>query len=140
MLASMLLAALRPQALLAVTMLVIGMGTPSDAWALRCGSKLVLEGMTIGEVLARCGEPEAESRRSVLVSEVIPVFDRQRRVYRRDPRSGQLVTPGYGPVTREVEVIEYTYNFGPRRFMRLLEFHNGRLERIRELGYGYHPR
>ncbi|MEM8982073.1 MAG: DUF2845 domain-containing protein [Pseudomonadota bacterium] len=124
----------------AVAVMAIGIGAPSDAWALRCGSKLVLEGMTIGEVLARCGEPENESRRAILVSEVIPVFNGPQRVYRHDPRSGQLVTPGYGPVTREVEVIELTYNFGPRRFMRLLEFRDGRLERIRELGYGYHPR
>ena len=106
------------------------------ALALRCGNKLVTEGMHIAEVLAICGEPAVESRRTVVVSEVIPVTVGGRRVFRRDA-AGRLVAPGFGPVATQVEVIEFTYNFGPQRFMRLLEFQNAYLTRIRDLGYGY---
>ncbi|MEL7536302.1 MAG: DUF2845 domain-containing protein [Pseudomonadota bacterium] len=110
-----------------------------DAYAMRCGTRLVTEGMHLAEVLAICGEPVAESRRTVLVTQVLPVTIGGSRRYRLNER-GQYVSRGIGPVTSEVEVIEFTYNFGPRRFMRLVEFRNARVAFIRDLGYGYNPR
>ncbi len=115
------------------------LGVSSDAFALRCGSKLVTEGMHIGEVLAACGEPAVESTRRVFIEENPPVLVGGRRVYRRNA-DGLYVTQSIGPITREVEIIEFTYNFGPRKFMRLLEFRNGYLADIRDLGYGYYER
>ena len=117
---------------------LLALALAEPAAALRCGNKLVTEGMHIAEVLAICGEPALENRRTIVVSEIIPVTVGRRRVFRRDD-AGRLVAPGYGPVATEVEVIEYTYNFGPRKFMRLLEFRNAYLSRISDLGYGYHP-
>ncbi len=38
----------------------------------------------------------------------------------------------------EVVVEEWTYNFGPRRLMRVIRFENGLVTSIRQLGYGYH--
>jgi hypothetical protein len=37
----------------------------------------------------------------------------------------------------EVPVEEWTYNFGPRRFMRSIRFENGIVTSIETLGYGY---
>jgi hypothetical protein len=40
------------------------------------------------------------------------------------------------PAVREVRVEEWVYNFGPTQLMSSLIFENGRLVRIRTLGYG----
>jgi hypothetical protein len=41
-----------------------------------------------------------------------------------------------GRVTREVQIDEWTYDFGPRRFMQVLTFVDGTLESVATGGRG----
>lgn len=84
----------------------------ASADSLRCGNKLVASGDTLYDVKARCGEPTFATRRSEL-------------------RSVSGWGPGAG-ATRTVEVVidEWTYDFGPRKFVQHLIFEQGRLIRV----------
>ena len=97
---------------------------PSRADGFRCGTRLVLEGSTRGEVRARCGEPTDVERRSILRR---PVLWRHGRRYFL---SDDLV---------EVPVETWTYNLGPSKLMRRLRLEDGVVVEIDTLGYGYHP-
>ena len=45
---------------------------------------------------------------------------------------------GIGPgLFTDVRVEEWTYNFGPRKLMRLIRLENGVVADIQELGYGF---
>lgn len=90
----------------------------------RCGTRLIVEGSTRGEVLARCGEPSDVERRSILRR---PVFWRYGRPYYL---SDDLV---------EVPVETWTYNLGPNKLMRRLRLEDGVVVEIETLGYGYRP-
>lgn len=93
----------------------------SDVWAMRCGHRLVQVGDYKSEVLDKCGEPDAvEQRRAIRGS-------RLRHPY------GALEIDQF----EEVLIEEWTYNFGRRKFQKLLEFEDGELKKIRDLGYGY---
>jgi len=85
------------------------------ASSLRCGSRLVGEGQTIDDVYDRCGEP---TNRMVSV-EFVTV------------RVSCDVT-----VTRAVPVENWTYNLGPKQFVRYLTFRDGTLIAIDEGSYG----
>ena len=92
-----------------------------DVWAMRCGHRLVQVGDYKSEVLDKCGEPDAvEQRRAIRGS-------RLRHPY------GALEIDQF----EEVLIEEWTYNFGRRKFQKLLEFEDGELKKIRDLGYGY---
>jgi len=100
----------------------------APAYALRCGTSLVLEGQSKYEVLQRCGQPS---------------YTDEHMEYRRvlpnafPPAPVDSENFGYGfPAVREVRIEEWIYNFGPTRLMQSLVFENGRLMRIRNLGYG----
>lgn len=99
------------------------------AHALRCGNKLVLNGMYEFEVIAICGEPVSRLHTGFIL-----------RSYRRpDERLGSGVEtyyPGYG-FREQLAVTELFYNFGPRKLMRKLRFEGGRLRKIETAGYGY---
>ncbi len=102
----------------------------ADAEALRCGNKIVRDGMHEVQVIAICGEPT--TRRD------IGRTLRGREIY-AIPRGGgypvdRYVNPG---VPTEVVVTEYIYNFGPRKLMRRLIFEGGVLINIESIGYGY---
>jgi len=88
-----------------------------SAWALRCGSLLVNIGDYKLEVLRKCGEP---------------LFTDSRIEYRAIRLYGSGLE-----LERVVPVIidEWTYDFGPNRFVRLLRFENGRLVDVESLGY-----
>ena len=76
---------------------------------MRCGRHLISKGWHLSQVKHHCGEPDSIE------------------TYHYDfhePHGDTLVT-------------ELVYNFGPRKFMRLLRFENGRLVLIENLGYGY---
>lgn len=96
----------------------------AQADSFRCGTRLVVEGTTRGEVLARCGEPADVERRSVLRR---PTFWRHGRPYHL---SDDVV---------EVPVELWTYNLGPNKLMRRLRLEDGTVVGIETLGYGYHP-
>lgn len=91
------------------------------AFAMRCGNKLVRKGAHPVEVINKCGEPvyveESVEYRSVAID------NRQAGLYR------QHDVP--------IKIEEWTYNFGPHRFMRLLRFEDGKLLTIESIGYGY---
>jgi hypothetical protein len=106
------------------------------AFALRCGSNVIDEGMRRVEVEQKCGAPASKDshieyrtvrkRRSVN-SEYNDIYDLRSR---RDRDSLEQVE------TIEVVVEEWVYNFGSTRFMQLLIFEDGRLRQIKDLGYG----
>ena len=102
----------------------------SPAHALRCGSKLVLEGMLESEVLAHCGEPAVVRDLGFTVRSYHPLAH-------RPPHGGVLFRYGPGHYYQEVLVTEYIYNFGPRKLMRRLRFEGGVLADVETLGYGY---
>ena len=96
------------------------------AHALRCGNRLVKDGMHESEVKAICGKPVSERRLGYVLRSH---FDRTH---------GLTTTRYYGGYQREVLVTELVFNFGPRKLMRKLRFEGGLLTSIETLGYGYH--
>ena len=103
-----------------------------QALAFRCGSKLVRDGIHQQIVLDICGEPASVRH----LGYAIRPYDFSSR---RNSWSGLSVDryPAYGHYSQEVLVIEYVYNFGPRKLMRRLIFEDGILVTIESLGYGY---
>jgi hypothetical protein len=86
---------------------------PAPAFAMRCGSDLVIEGQYMYEVLERCGDPVEQHVRTQYLG----------------TRGGYLVAwPGI--------VEEWIYNFGPTRLQRRLLFQDGQLFQIDTLDRG----
>jgi len=102
------------------------------AYAFRCKSKLVKDGMHEQQVLAICGQPT--TRRDLGYSVRSLSYG-----WRRVTGGGihQRSYPAYGHLQEEVIVTEYVYNFGPRKLMRRLIFEGGVLVKIETIGYGY---
>lgn len=98
------------------------LAAPLTAHALRCGTHLLSEGDTRGELLARCGDPVDASRRVV------------ERVVRRRVR-GQILE-------NSVAVVQETlvFNFGSQRFLREVVLEDGIIRRIDTLGPGFDPK
>lgn len=95
-------------------------GLCSPAHALRCGTRLISEGDHVSRLLRFCGEPYTVETRTARRGAVGNV--------------GGVVFPGF---YEEVLIEEWTYNFGPRRLMRLVRVENGFVADIRQLGYGF---
>lgn len=72
-------------------------------------------GDTKGEVRIKCGEPVWKDSRE---EETIEMLD--------EGRKKKVI----------IAIDEWTYNFGPSRFIRIYQFENGRLTDIRTGGYG----
>lgn len=100
------------------------------AHALRCGAKVVREGMLEVEVLAHCGEPTAVRDRGFVVHAYTP-----EEMLRLPDAEG--VRFGPGNFYQHVLVTEYIYNFGPRRLVHKLRFEGGELTDIETLGHGW---
>lgn len=106
------------------------------AFAFRCGAKIVAEGDHYSKVLKICGEPIGVQER------VIYRAGRTRPRILTDESNGLPVDREVLTYDRsyvEVQVEEWTYNFGPRRLMQLVRFENGFVVEIDELGYGFQP-
>ncbi|MEM7363740.1 MAG: DUF2845 domain-containing protein [Pseudomonadota bacterium] len=103
-----------------LTVLVLSVSAV-DAWALRCGNKLVSIGDHVVEVYKHCGQPVYEEQTTVVKTERYRAH-RYHRIRLRE---------------REVLVRTLTYNFGPRRFMREIRVEDGVVRRIRHLDYGF---
>ncbi len=97
------------------------------AHALRCGSRLVKDGMHESEVKAICGQPVSERRLGYVL----------RSHFYRSHRLSTTRYYGYGGYYREVLVTELIFNFGPRKLMRKMRFEGGILTSIETIGYGY---
>lgn len=98
------------------------------AHALRCGSRLVKEGIHETEVKAICGEPVSERSLGYVIRSYI------------DRYHGSTRVRYHGGYAHEVLVTELVYNFGPRKLMRRLRFEGGLLVSIETIGYGYRER
>ena len=104
----------------------------TSANAFRCGRKLVLENMHEAQVRKACGAPTTSRNLGFTTrATYIPV----RRELTRGISTEHF--PAYGPITEQVVLTEYVYNFGPRKLMRRLIFEGGVLTRIETIGYGY---
>ena len=80
-----------------------------------CDDRIISTGDTKGEVLAKCGEPFYRTS-----------HDEELREQFEETRSRKVV----------VTVEEWTYNFGPQRFLRIITFRNGKVVDIRTGQYG----
>ncbi len=106
------------------------------AFAFRCGSKLVTTGDHYSKVLKYCGEPIGVQERQIYRE------GRTRpRVFMDGPNGLRVEREvlAYDRSYIEIEVEEWTYNFGPRRLMQLVRFENGFVAETEELGYGFRP-
>ena len=112
----------------------IASGVSADGFF--CDGKIISIGDTKYEVMNKCGEPafidvRTEKRiRRDYYRELFPPWDFGRYSDRRVYREPFLVT-------EEVIIEEWTYNFGPTRFMRYLTFENGRLVDVITGEYGF---
>lgn len=94
-----------------------------------CGSRIIATGDRKGDVLSKCGNPSyVEVREEVRVKRDFGTA----LLY---PDTGLNRFPLF--VKELVTVEEWEYNLGPNRFIRYLEFENGRLIRITDGDYGY---
>ena len=110
------------------------------ALALRCKSKLVMEGDPQAKVLKFCGDPTSIQQRTIYRSGIPRDRFGQRVVVgsddaQMDVSREELLIHDRSVV--EVLVEEWTYNLGPHRLMRVVRFENGLVAEIRHLGYGY---
>lgn len=103
----------------------------TDAWALRCGSRLVKDDMAEEDVIALCGEPVSTKYLGYVLRPYI-----LKRPAGTSSLSGTRHV--YGGFHEELLVKEMLFNFGPRKLMRLIRFEGGRLVSIETAGYGYH--
>lgn len=117
------------------------LGIPEQALALRCGNKIISIGDKKPKVLARCGEPDfAETQ-----ERKYPSYCRDNDYYDRDEYSYNGFRYSYRTPRRShnypichFKIIDvWTYNFGPRKFIKELIFRDGYLKEINSLEYGY---
>ncbi len=101
----------------------------NPAYALRCGTRLVKDGMSEAAVRAICGEPTTARQ----IGYVMRAFRITGRPY---PGSVEYLHPQFG-FPHELIVTELVYNFGPRKLIRKLRFEGDRLTSIETAGYGY---
>lgn len=92
-------------------------GAPKDGAPAgpECGNRIISAGDTKSEVLIKCGEPFYKDSHQEELRERIDETS-SRKVY--------------------VTIEEWTYNYGPQRFMRIITFRNGTVVDIRTGGYG----
>ena len=117
----------------ALILAVLATSTPAHAF--RCGNKIVTEDMHEAQVRAACGKPATIRQIGHALRGIhIP----RRRIL--SPGVTVDHYPGYGLYMQEVVLIEYVYNFGPRKLMRRLIFEGGVLVSIETIGYGYNEK
>ncbi len=109
----------------------------------RCGHP-VEKGDRKIEVIVKCGDPYSmeyhwEEQFSEVSSAVrtrkIPQFHKQGNTYKKDYR---YIRERVNEQTRKlINIEEWTYNFGPRRFLYFIEFNNGEVVKIEDGDYGF---
>lgn len=128
---------MRPTSLLPALVLLAALGSfarPPDASAQSSGfrcprtGRIVSAGARPSEVVLLCGVPDFQTRRV----EVHRVRETLYSVPDSHPRDLDY------ELSRAVEITidEWTYDFGPSRFVRHLIFVNGRLYRVEDGPYG----
>ncbi len=89
--------------------------TREEAEKPECGGRIISQGDAAAEVIRYCGRPAWSERHEEIVKERIDE-DTVRKI--------------------RVTVEDWTYNFGPNRFMRIFTLRNGVVTDIRTGGYG----
>ena len=108
--------------MVALVMAAVGLGA-SRAQAMHCQQRLVRVGDASTRVLDLCGQP----------AEMVERTETRTRTIQRQAPDGTVI---YDTVSVTVVVEQWTYDFGPQRFMRRLWFEGGVLQRMSTLGYG----
>jgi hypothetical protein len=102
--------------------------TPSSTMI--CGSYVISRGQRQSDVARKCGEPT-----------YVQTWDEERikrDYYQNIPAQTPEELSQVPLLLKEyIQVQEWTYNFGPTRFMYYLRFENGRLKSITSGDYGY---
>ena len=103
---------------------VLGLLAASPAFAsMRCGTKIINEGVSRSEVAAKCGDPD----------EVVTL----RSVFRRPVLWSNGRPYFIGEDYIEIPVETWIYNLGPNKLMRSIRFEGGFVVDIDTLGYGF---
>jgi len=95
---------------------------------IRCGTRLVQEGDSQLEVKMLCGPPDDVQQRT----EARRVQRAVQRPCARGAGTCAVVIDDFV----EVDITEWVYDFGPRRFLQFLTFEGGRLVDVRSGPYG----
>jgi hypothetical protein len=93
--------------------------------ALRCNRHVVVEGYRKSKVFGLCGEPDFTEHKTEYLDTHLGSRNRQ---------SGTTFDIGN---LVPIELVIWTYNFGPHRLMHHLHFRDGKLYKIEVDGYGY---
>ncbi|MDY7227993.1 DUF2845 domain-containing protein [Hyalangium rubrum] len=107
--------------LMALALVLLSAPTLSHAASLRCGTGLVADGASKTDVLMKCGEPIAKDSRT-----------ERTEVKTRDEDSDSSTKQ-----ITETHIEEWTYNFGPTKFMQVVVFKNGLLVEVRSANRGH---
>jgi len=81
----------------------------------QCSDQIISVGDSVADVMAKCGEPAWKDKHEEIIRQ------------RLDDNTVSKVS---------VVVEDWTYNFGPNRFMRIFTFRNGTVTDVRTGGYG----
>jgi hypothetical protein len=112
---------------LAVLALALPLGAPARADGFRCpGGKLVRDGDHMLEVQNKCGQPDFVAQR--VEKRKVKAKVRQWVGDHEEEVSEEQVV--------EVTVDEWTYDLGPQKFIRYVDFENGRVIRVTTGAYG----
>ena len=115
---------------LALSLACVFMLFSDPAHALRCGNRLVKDGMHESQIIEICGEPV--SRRHL--GYVLRPYILKRSAGILGMQSTRHINSGFH---EELLVTELVFNFGPQKLMRVMRFEGGQLTSIRTAGYGY---
>lgn len=105
------------------------LGSEAAADGMRCGTRLISAGDSTYAVKSRCGEPQDATRR-------VETRTERRRVRVPCGRNDEARCERVQEVSADVVVEEWTYDFGPQRFVHYLTFFDGKLARIQTGSYG----
>jgi hypothetical protein len=102
--------------------------------SLRCDNRLVSEGATEAEAVAKCGEPVTKRTRTEYVTN--SGYTTTHSDARRGSSERRSETAGT-EVTQSSTVEDWTYNFGPNRLMQTATFRDGVLVDVRSGARGF---
>ena len=108
-----------------------------SVYALRCGHELVDLEDYQEDVLTKCGEPESANSHKEIRSSGNYAGGSRNLFYGNQHLPNSSVYYGNQQIIDiEVNVDEWVYDFGHRKFKQYLRFENGRLKEVKKLGRG----